>query len=486
MVNGQIYSPGKYYMQILTRYIIIIILCCAALVLTDRNNGILVYESSNTVIMQQLRDNMVNQRREQLAELKRHGKTQHGSGPSAEWYYKMHELYYNGIPDKYDNQGNKIKGVAPDPNRSLNFLQQAAMISKNPQLYLKLASIYQNGMYNFKPQLEAAAQLYQGIINMFPYRDIMAEAHEKLAEVMKEIKNVQTYAWLNLKYTPKKNEHHEKIAKMLQQQRGAGNGGLFGYIRNAFGAATETLTRGGLFRADNNFGLDLDDRQQNDAHNTHNSQVVATVANSLKKLQESTDITRSAPESLREIRSYLSNVPESDRRTDALKSLDSIERSILPVSSVGMKEVDALNIVWNRINNHHSDKQDDLKDILYTQLADMQEHGKTVCSTGKLERVIDTLSTFDDNVSIKPTYVINDEMMNKASKVRENIYSEYGQAYGDVRKRMLEEGTAPDQAEYDQKVRAGILDNLRKDYVDTGILTEEKFRSQVDKWIDEI
>lgn len=471
-------------MQTLTRYIIIVVLCCTVLMLTDRNNGFIVHKPSNTRVIQQQRDEAVHQRKVELAELKQQGTR----GPTVEWYYKMHELYYNGIPDKYDSTGTKIKGVAPDPDRSLNFLHRAVMTSGSPQLYLKLAGIYQNGMYKFKPQLEAAAQLYQGIINMFPYRDVIAEAREKLAEVTQEIQNVKVHSWLNLKYTPKKNKHHEEITKLLQQQRGGLGGGLgfLGTIRGAFGAAAERLTQGTLFRANDNFGLTLDDRNRNDAHNTHNSQVVATVANSLKKLKESTDVTKSPPESLREIRNYLATVPESDKRTDALKSLDSIERSILPVSSVGMKEVDALNLVWNRINNNHGDKQGDLKDILYAQLADMQEHGKTVCSTGKLERVVDTLSTFDKDVSIKPTYVINDEMMNKAGKVRDNIYADYGKAYGESRKKMLEEGTAPDQTEYDQKVRSDILDGLRTDYVDTGILTEEKFQSQVDQWIDEI
>src|SRR5207253_1333594 len=36
-----------------------------------------------------------------------------------EHYLSLKDLYYNGIPDKYDNNGFKIKGVPPDPDLAL-------------------------------------------------------------------------------------------------------------------------------------------------------------------------------------------------------------------------------------------------------------------------------------------------------------------------------------------------------------------------------
>jgi tetratricopeptide (TPR) repeat protein len=452
---------------------------------------------TNGIVQQQ---DIINNHTEALQKLK--DDKEH----TVNWFYKMHELYYNGIPDKYDESGNKIKGIAPNYGKAISYLQQAATVGHNPQMWLKLAGIHHNGMYNYKPELDKASAIYKNIINVFPYQNIVVEAREQLDKVQQEIKKINTYSWLNLKYTPKSNQHHDQIAKMLQTGTGTGTGIGTGHGHGTgTGTGTGGLMANRLFRSNltttipvpaNGFGdllrdndpsviMDPNDRRHNDAHNTHNSQVVATVANSLKKLQESTDIKKTTNESLREIREYVNNQPNCDRRTDALKSLDSMERNIIPVTSVSMKEVDALNIVWNRINNNYNDNND-LKDILYTQLADMQEYGKSVCSTGRLERIVDTLSTFDQNVSIKPTYVINDEMMNKASKIRNDVYTDYGKQYGESRHNMLQEGLAPDQTYYDTKVKETIVDTLYKDYVDTGILTQEKFQSQIDGWIDEI
>ena len=415
------------------------------------------------------------------------------------WLYKMHELYYNGIPDKYDNLGNKIKGVEPDPNKAIEYLQKACALGQNPLMWLKLASIYQNGMYKLEPQLQTAAQYYRQIMQNFPYRDIYLEASEQLDNVQQESNNIATYRWLNLKYTPKKNAHHDKIAKMLRTQ-GQGGGAA---VRPVVG---EVVAARDLFRTNNtntvllgqDFGdlvrqdpnnaviLDPNDRRRNDAHNTHNSQVVSTVANSLKKLKGATTLTMTPAGTVRALRSYIGSKPNCDKKEDAFKSLDSIERNIIPVSSVNMKEIDALNIVWNRINEDHNDNSDDLKEILYGQLADMQEHGKSVCATGRLERVVDTLSTFDNNVAIKPTYVINDEMMLKASQIHEDMLKAYEKEHGEARLKLMEEGRAPDQMEYENKIKKSITDGLQKDYVDSGILTQEKFQAQVDKWIDDV
>lgn len=40
-------------------------------------------------------------------------------------------------------------------------------------------------------------------------------------------------------------------------------------------------------------------------------------------------------------------------------------------------------------------------------MADMMEHGKVCCVTGRLTRILDALNVIDDAVVIKPTYAIN-------------------------------------------------------------------------------
>ena len=233
--------------------------------------------------------------------------------------------------------------------------------------------------------------------------------------------------------------------------------------------------------------LPIDDLRRNDMHNTHNSQVVSTVANSIKKIKEDTDIFIPLSHTVQDIRRLILEKPSSDRRNDACKSLDSIERNILPLSSVNMKESEVLNLIWNRINAPSHNKQcDDIKEIFYNQLADMQEHGKSVCPTGRLERLVDSLNTFDDAVSIKPTYIINEEMMNKASNIRDKIYDKVQQEQGKIIAEKYQEGTATDQEQFDNNLKKEIIDTLKLDYIDSGIVTENKFKTLTDKWIDEI
>lgn len=383
-------------------------------------------------------------------------------------YYWAHKMYYDGVPDKYDQTGNKIDGVKPDPKRAIAYLTRACELSQSSQLWLRLASIYQNGMYNLEPDLVMAQQLYTQILQLFPDQ---YEARDRLNEVIREINNIQTYRWLNLKYTPKKNQHHEKIKTILQSSR-----------TPALGPPARIVDQ--IFRA-NAPELDINNIRFDDRHNTHNSQVVSTVAKSLQTLKDGTEIRRPLSQTIREIRDYIQNKPDCDRRNDALKSLDTIERNIIPISSVNMKESEALNIVWNRINaDQHKTHVSDIKDIFYHQLADMQEHGKSVCATGRLSRMLDTFSTFDNDVQIKPTYVINSEMINKAGKIREDMYKEFDSQTAD----LLRTGTADPatQTTFDQSVRNTIIDTLTKDYVETGIMTEHAFRNNVNEWIDEL
>jgi hypothetical protein len=393
-------------------------------------------------------------------------------------YYLAHKLYYDGVPDKYDQTGNKIKGIEPDPKRAIAYLTRACELSQSSQLWLRLASIYQNGMYNLEPDFAMAQRLYTHILQLFPDQ---YEARDRLNEVIQEINNIQTYRWLNLKYTPKKNQHHEKIKTLLHSGR--------------VPAPAQIPTRPSrvtivdqIFRAPDTEPepeLDINNIRFDDRHNTHNSQVVSTVAKSLKALKDGTEIKGQLAQTVREIRDYIQSKPDCDRRNDALKSLDSVERNIIPISSVDMRESEALNIVWNRINaDQHMNHVSDIKDIFYHQLADMQEHGKSVCATGRLSRMMDTFSTFDKDVQIKPTYVIDSEMMSKAGKIREDMYSEYDSQTAD----LLRAGTAESatQSTFDQSVRKSIIDTLTKDYVDTGIMTENTFLTNVNEWIDEI
>jgi hypothetical protein len=396
------------------------------------------------------------------------------------YYTNLYELYYNGVHDKYDLKGNKIKGVTPDPEKALFYLRQAIECSNNPKLWILMASIYQNGMYNLDPDPKMASDLYQYVYNIFPGTKESIYATDQYYNAQKQLSELKTYNWLGLKYKFK-NNHHDKIKKLFTTAAIATTATV------ARATPPTNVTRANYFRATEDEQFDIDDPRRNDMHNTHNSQVVSTVANSVKKLSQNTKINIPVSETLKQIRNYIYTKPNSDRRNDALKSLESIERNILAISSVKMKEVDVLNIVWNSINSDkHSKNRDDIKDILYTQLSEMQEHGKSVCPTGRLERIVDTLNTFDEDVSIKPTYIINQEMMNKAALIRNKMFEKIKKEKGETLVNQYQMGTAPDQNIFDDSLKKEILDKLRNDYVNSNIITENKFDSMTSKWIDEI
>jgi hypothetical protein len=422
-------------------------------------------------------------------------------------YRKLHDLYYNGVPDKYDLRGNKIKGIKPDPMKAITYLTLAQQYGDNEAL-LKLAQIHHNGMYNFEPNLSKAEKYYKKAINNSANREKMLNAQEGLEKLIEERKNISVYNWLNIKKKKKKNEHHTRCEniwnpRQTQQQREKINN-LFTNTFTPMTATTRPIqtSLNNLFKANgrryrHSTGVRterVDDPiavvmtrdatpNYNDAHNTHNSQVLSTIKNSLNKLKNSTKIVSALPNSLRSIRSYINSLSVSDKKNDALKSLDSIEKSTSPLTFCKMKEVDALNLVWNRIHNDkHRSNQSDLKKTLFNELAEMQEHGKTVCSTGKFTRIVDTLNVVDDEVVIKPTYAINQEMMNKSSNIRKEMLSKYSES----QQKELDMGTSNMQEQFESTLKSKIREDLKKDYVDSKILTEQKFNNELNKWIDHI
>lgn len=483
---------------LLPRFIFIIVICAVCAYVYEETILVDIKARNNEIKKNLVEKREIHQQEIDRALQQTGGGNGEGSGLSREqleeWFYKLHELYYNGVPDKYDAIGNKIKGVEPEPKKAIYYLSRAAGQRGDPMLWMKLASIYQNGMYNFDPDLNTAALYYSNIHEKYHSPNVRQQALEAYNECIQETNTIKTYKWLNLPYSGKKNQHHEKIKKQRQPPKTQTPRPL---ATMALGGATAVVERNNFFLGNHapvGAGVgagagagaavfDIDNIANNDMHNTHNSQVVATVANSVRRLKENTDINTDAGTSINQIRQWLGTKPRTDKTADAQSSLDSIERNIIPVSSVDMKEVDVLNLVWNRINSKkHAETKDDIMDIFYGQLADMQEHGKSVCATGRLERLVDTLSTFDDNVQIKPTYVIDQEMMTKAGAIREAQY----EGLTDDRAQQYKMGIAPDQDAFDESVKGKIMDTLKKDYVDTGIVTNTKFETMVNKWIDEI
>tara|TARA_B100000929_G_scaffold290702_1_gene285475 strand:- start:22416 stop:23885 length:1470 start_codon:yes stop_codon:yes gene_type:complete len=420
------------------------------------------------------------------------------------YHTKLYDLYYSGVPDKYDNDGNKIKGIEPNSVKVIKHLRKIIKYSPKSQIdsaRLDLAKLYHFGMHKFKPQLKIAEKLYKSIILSCKNEDVHVQTEDLLERVNKDIRENHVYKWLNLKQPKKKSDiigsYTDNTYEKLNIEQ-----------NNNFDNPTELINTDDIFDNifDNTFQIIeilprpqpiIEQREtinipiiptippirRNDPQNTHNSQVLSTAINSINNLKKSTKIEKSLPTSLKEIRKFLKNMPKNDKRDDSLKSLNRIEKNTSPFTFSDMKEVNVLNLIWNRIHSDvHKDNLDTVKESLYNQLADMQEHGYSVCATGRFTRLVDTLNVIDEEVSIKPSYVINQEMMNKSSKIRENILN----TYSENERKELEKGTSNKQEEYDKNLKEKIVKELKEDYVKTKILTQEKFDNQINKWINEI
>jgi hypothetical protein len=185
---------------------------------------------------------------------------------------------------------------------------------------------------------------------------------------------------------------------------------------------------------------------RSDAQNTHDSVLVAHLRKAVHALPQPTvDI---AP-SLASLRAFL-----KDRgATLAMGTLDTMERNDMPVMSLGMKETDVLHRVWQETKGHP-----DRETMLVQRLTECSD--EAACASGRVARVVDTLSTFDERVVLKPGWALRQEWMDKASVLR----SAYSSSSSSV------------------PFSTHLRDVLTKEYVDTGLCTRSALTKELDAW----
>ncbi len=386
---------------------------------------------------------------------------------------ELFELYYRGVPDTYDLNGKLIHGVEPNAFKAIDYL---LIVIKSPHStekdVLNLAKIYHYGMHMFDRNLDKAEEIYNSLKNS---RNV--ETMEIVKEALSDIQKIRVYSWLNLPLepvipvTPVVPEIPENPE--IQQRR---------VIQPVINQPINNLPN---YPRRQQLEDKSDQKGYNDPQNTHNSQVLGTVKHSLHKLKNNIFIAKNPSDVIFEINSFIHTLPDSDKKNDALKSLLIIENGREKITGLDMTEMDALTLVWNRLNDSSKftkETTENLKETLFDELSSMQEFGTTICLTGRFTRIIDTLNGVDDEIAIKPTYIINEEMLTKSAHIRKELINELPESD----RISIENGTSPMQVEFDTKLRNIILTKLKEDYVDTKILTETKFNTQVNSWINEI
>jgi TPR repeat protein len=146
---------------------------------------------------------------------------------------------------------------------------------------------------------------------------------------------------------------------------------------------------------------------RSDAQNVHDSGVTRTVAVSLSKLPEP---HLSMTDALGAARRFCNG------DADALGVLDKMETNTTPLVSLGVTESDVLRRVVSRIESAGDETvRDNMARMLVLELKACAD-GNT-CTSGRVARVVDSLSVLDPAVSIKPAWVLRQEMMGVAASM---------------------------------------------------------------------
>lgn len=232
---------------------------------------------------------------------------------------------------------------------------------------------------------------------------------------------------------------------------------------------------------------------RNDPQNAHDTTLLRGARETINKLRESTPITIDTSTTLTQLRKHLLSINDISRRDKAIAVLDKIETNHTPLTNMHeMNEVDILNLVYNRM---HSDvnkgRENDLVEVLVDQLCDGHGAVGPVCATGRATRILSSLDATDaqadEIITLKPKWAIKQELLNNASVIRDKLIKERGLEFETM---YSKPDYTPDEKKvaesFDNNFKQTLKDQFKREYVDSGILTQNDLNEELEKWIDHV
>lgn len=422
-------------------------------------------------------------------------------------FLQLGRLYQRGTSSKFIN--NKlIPGIKPDLDKSVYYFNEAIKLG-SWMGYLELAKLYHYESQSKYYSKSKAKQILDYIIwnltsdiNSKNYDNIYDISGESKFNILANSKNesiVLTNSNTNL-FFPKLLVQKPKVIPKIKRKslfranKKKNNDKLNNTLNNNDNIDDLDLnTILTLINLDTDPNVDeVTNEIPNNFHNTHDHVVVQTVKNSVNNLQQHTNIIQDIPTSLIEIRNIIQNFDEtkipSKQKNMAIRTLDSIEKNNIDISSIGLKEAEILNLVWNRLKMPELDSsKDDLIENLIRELSESVEHGNVMCATGRTNRIVDSLNIVDPLVNIKPKWAINREMMEKAAKIRENLEENLNEFQKSA---LSSSNPSKDQQQFiddfDSSFKQTLRNTFKTDYVDTGVIQQSILDNELDKWINDI
>jgi hypothetical protein len=414
--------------------------------------------------------------------------------------FRLAKMFQTGIPEVYNSEiDQKIPGIPPDTERAITYFQ-IAIENGYHSAVLDLASIFHWGNVGFKPNREYARHLY-GVMLKIGSEYEQGVARDRLRQM--------------------KEEEGTLVGTVLDGVDGVGNnfsGGSFettpfaeefssinvgpdGNNNSVAGELTKDIDDNyvnELMINDLHLQNNRTDKNRenvllvdNDPHNARDHMVSTTAKQSLEKLRSGTHIQYDMPTTLKMIHSYV--VKECDLgetlKMDAIKVLKHFAANIAKLGYEQAKELEALHIVYNRIQSQFRDRKsrNAVMDNLIRELSECIEYGDLVCSEGRVNRIIDTLNYIDPLVKIQPSWALNQEMMNKCALTRDTMLKSETSEVKDAmdspnptaRQKLL-------TRTFYKKFKREIERDFTRTYVDTGIMSKDKLKNELNKWIDAI
>lgn len=395
------------------------------------------------------------------------------------------KILHEGVPDKYTSDGRLVLGIAPDPREAVRIYEYLLQKGETDVLhsYATLLEFGPSEVRDYHHARRLYGLHYQNLADPGDKYDIL-EAIERVSDPSEKwyISRVRSdlAADLATKAASKTvNIINRKVPISVKNQNPAPirtvNEDVWILPTGTF-RATDVVPAANIIR--------------NDSHNSHDSGVTKTVKVSVDKLRERVGHPAiPASDTVKQVRdTIVHSAISADRKQNAIQALDTIERNNHTLTASNTTEVDLLNLVWNRIHHDdNKDNQDSLRDNLLNELSECVEHQKTVCTSGRFNRIISSLNGVDDLVDIKPKWAIQRELVDKAGV----LYQEKINALDEASRTAVNalDATPEQEAAADivlQTVKQDIRDDFKRSYVDTGILTEDSLNVEVDKWIDAI
>jgi hypothetical protein len=209
-----------------------------------------------------------------------------------------------------------------------------------------------------------------------------------------------------------------------------------------------------------------------DTQNVHDTSINKYIRNIFRDIPLTPHSKWETDQVIDEILEYANDNTNDKNKNDIGKVLSTIRSRNSIISNLNdQKELDILTTIWNEANAKETDEQrNNIKDMLMIQIADtMSPSNYVLCPTGFADRISTSLIVEDPEKFPKTQAMINDEMMQTMSNIRNELEKD-------------EQYTKLNDDDQVSQLKEKFFEKAEKDY--EGILTKKEIDKVVEPWIN--